>query len=71
MAFFLMFFVLILPTDYVNEQSEVTRCGMQDCGWGPKTTTSVMDVCAGVYKFPWFMTFRDASKLWTVPSTTS
>ena len=47
----------------VNEQSEVTRCGSQSCGWGVWQTPPAYE-CAGSYRNPWFFTFADASDEW-------
>ena len=49
--------------NYVNEQSEVTRCGSQSCGWGTWNTPPAYR-CAGVYRNNWFLTFADASSQW-------
>jgi len=51
--------------NYVNEQSEVTRCGSQSCGWGPWETPESYN-CAGVYRYAWFVPFPDAQRQWTV-----
>jgi hypothetical protein len=49
--------------NYVNEQSEVTRCGSQSCGWGVWTTPPAYK-CAGVYRYPWFMPYDQARLQW-------
>lgn len=49
--------------NYVNEQSEVTRCGSQSCAWGVWQTPPAYK-CAGDYRYPWFMTFETATKQW-------
>ena len=49
--------------NYVNEQSEVTRCGSQSCGWGTWSTPPAYR-CAGVYRNAWFLTFADAAAQW-------
>lgn len=51
--------------NYVNEQSEVTRCGSQSCGWGVWQTPASYN-CAGVYRYAWYLPFSDAQKQWTV-----
>jgi hypothetical protein len=51
--------------NYVNEQSEVTRCGSQSCGWGIWQTPPA-NKCAGVYRYPWFMPFADATTSWRI-----
>lgn len=51
--------------NYINEQSMVTRCGSQSCGWGTFTTPPPYK-CAGVYRYPWFMSFASATKQWRV-----
>jgi len=49
--------------NYVNEQSEVTRCGSQSCGWGVWNTPPAY-TCAGVYRSPWYLSFAKASEQW-------
>lgn len=51
--------------NFVNEQSEVTRCGSQSCGWGIWTTPPAYR-CAGVYRYPWFMPFEEANAQWRI-----
>ena len=52
--------------NYVNEQSEVTRCGSMSCGWGVWQTPPVAaSSCSGVYRYPWYLTFTDATELWS------
>jgi hypothetical protein len=53
--------------NYINEQSEVTRCGSQSCGWGIWQTPPAYR-CAGTYRNPWFISFSDASMQWRVHS---
>ena len=53
--------------NYVNEQSEVTRCGSQSCGWGTWSTPPAYR-CAGVYRNAWFLTFADAAAQWRSPA---
>jgi hypothetical protein len=53
--------------NFVNEQSEVTRCGSQSCGWGVWTTPPAYK-CAGVYRYPWFMPFEQANEQWRLRS---
>lgn len=50
--------------NYVNEQSEVTRCGSQSCGWGVWETPESYN-CAGVYRYAWYVPFPDAQRQWT------
>lgn len=52
--------------NFINEQSEVTRCGSQSCGWGIWQTPPAYR-CAGVYRNPWFMSFEDATMHWMLP----
>lgn len=53
--------------NYVNEQSEVTRCGSQSCGWGVWHTPPVSESdCSGVYRYPWYLSYADATSLWRV-----
>jgi len=54
----------------VNEQSEVTRCGSQSCGWGIWSTPSA-NLCAGVYRNPWFFDFASATLQWRVGGNAS
>ena len=49
--------------NYVNEQSEVTRCGSQSCGWGIWNTPPAQK-CAGVYRYPWYRSFSAATTQW-------
>eukprot|EP00966_Prymnesium_polylepis_P045855 1061316-Prymnesium_polylepis.1 len=49
--------------NFVNEQSEVTRCGSMSCGWGVWQTPPAYR-CSGVYRYPWFLTFADATAQW-------
>lgn len=56
--------------NYVNEQSEVTRCGSQSCGWGVWQTPSAY-ICAGLYRNAWYTSFGDASVQWRIfPNST-
>ena len=50
--------------NYVNEQSNVTRCGNQDCAWGPWSEAASR--CAGVYEHPWYMPFAEAKRQWAL-----
>ena len=50
--------------NFVNEQTQVTRCGSQECGWGSWTTPAAAHEAAGVYRNPWFMTYANAEKRW-------
>lgn len=50
--------------NYVNEQSEVTRCGSQSCGWGTFSHPSHGVKCAGSYRNPWYMSFASATAQW-------
>lgn len=49
--------------NYVNEQSEVTRCGSQSCGWGAWQTPPTWQ-CAGEYRYPWYTSWADATIQW-------
>ena len=50
--------------NFVNEQTQVTRCGSQECGWGSWTTPAAAHEPVGVYRNPWFMTYANAEKRW-------
>ena len=47
-----------------HEQTQVTRCGSQECGWGSWTTPAAAHEPVGVYRNPWFMTYANAEKRW-------
>ena len=53
--------------NYVNEQSEVTRCGDMDCQWGAWNSPSPKFLCAGVYRYPWFLEWEKAATQWRIP----
>ena len=50
--------------NFVNEQSEVTRCGSMDCQWGSWNSPADATLCSGVYRYPWFMDWSVANKMW-------
>ena len=50
--------------NYINEQSEVTRCGSQNCNWGAFLNPSPDFTCAGAYRYAWFMTYQCAEGMW-------
>eukprot|EP00935_MAST-01C_sp_MAST-1C-sp1_P001751 g1751.t1 len=52
--------------NFVNEQSEVTRCGAMNCDWGSFNDPAAAWECPGLYRYPWFMEFEDARQLWTI-----
>ena len=47
-----------------QRQTQVTRCGSQECGWGSWTTPAAAHEPVGVYRNPWFMTYANAEKRW-------
>jgi len=51
--------------NFVNEQSEVTRCGSQSCGWGVWETPESYR-CAGSYRYAWYVPFEDARQQWLI-----
>ena len=55
--------------NYVNEQSEVTRCGSMACGWGVWNTPPAYK-CAGNYRYPWYLSFADATSQWQITNST-
>ena len=50
--------------NFVNEQSEVTRCGSMDCQWGAWNSPAAATLCSGVYRYPWFMDWTTANTMW-------
>ena len=50
--------------NYVNEQSEVTRCGSMDCQWGSWNSPAAASLCSGVYRYPWFLDWSAANTMW-------